>query len=187
MLVKNVRKMTVLPNQRMHASSKKRMKKLIRKSSMPAWRPKPRGTFAVVISDLGEAFPTVGVSLGAKWASLRLIDQGHGRDHGRLDLANQTGGLFDLFASDAQVSTCPNDLASGYADQDTARAQVGGHIGRGADRGFTATHTRLVSTGPTRARSHRSPRTRRPESGRWHGPHSSVRRGYRAHKGPRRR
>ena len=29
MLVKNVRKITVLPNQRMHASSKKRMTKLI--------------------------------------------------------------------------------------------------------------------------------------------------------------
>ncbi len=34
MLVKNVRKITVLPNQRMHASSKKRIKKLITNSSM---------------------------------------------------------------------------------------------------------------------------------------------------------
>ena len=33
MLVKNVRNMTVLPSQRMHASSKKRIKKLIKKSS----------------------------------------------------------------------------------------------------------------------------------------------------------
>ena len=36
MLVKNVKNMTVLPSQRMHASSKKRMKKLIKKSSMLA-------------------------------------------------------------------------------------------------------------------------------------------------------
>jgi hypothetical protein len=33
MLVKNVRKTTMLPNQRMHASSKKRMTKLIRSIS----------------------------------------------------------------------------------------------------------------------------------------------------------
>ena len=32
MLVKNVRKTTVLPNQRMHASSRKRMTKLIRRA-----------------------------------------------------------------------------------------------------------------------------------------------------------
>ena len=38
MFVKNVRKITVLPNQRMHASSKNRIKKLIRNSSMPAAR-----------------------------------------------------------------------------------------------------------------------------------------------------
>ena len=33
MLVKNVRKITVLPNQRMHASSKNRIRKLIRNRS----------------------------------------------------------------------------------------------------------------------------------------------------------
>ena len=36
MLVKKVRKITVLPNQRMHASSKKRIRKLTPKSSTQA-------------------------------------------------------------------------------------------------------------------------------------------------------
>ena len=38
MLVKNVRKMTMLPNQRIHVSSKNKIRKLIRNSSMVAPR-----------------------------------------------------------------------------------------------------------------------------------------------------
>ena len=45
MFVKNVRKTTVLPNQRMHASSKKRIRKLIRNSPPGACRGRTAGGF----------------------------------------------------------------------------------------------------------------------------------------------
>ena len=52
MLVKNVRKMTVLPNQRIHASSRNRMKKLIRNSSMLAQTQSGRGVQSFEYQDL---------------------------------------------------------------------------------------------------------------------------------------
>ena len=59
MFVKNVRKITVLPNHRMHASSKKRMRKLIRKSSMLARAAPARGGPTFSISELREPDVTV--------------------------------------------------------------------------------------------------------------------------------
>ena len=69
MLVKNVRKRTVLPNHRMDASSKKRMKKLIEKSSMPA-RSTPTRVFAPVISEFGGAHSTETESFRVNWLVL---------------------------------------------------------------------------------------------------------------------
>ena len=54
MLVKNVRKITVLPNHRMHASSKKRMKKLIRNSSTHTRNALARGGWIIWISGVGD-------------------------------------------------------------------------------------------------------------------------------------
>jgi hypothetical protein len=67
MLVKNVKKMTVLPSHRMHANSKNRIKKLIRKSSTLVRSGALRGKCALVISDFGEANRADTESFDANW------------------------------------------------------------------------------------------------------------------------
>src|ERR1039457_4330869 len=67
MLGKKVRKRTVLPNHRRHASSKKRMKKLIKTTSMLARSAPARSVLALVFSELGEANSTDTESSGANW------------------------------------------------------------------------------------------------------------------------
>ena len=141
MLVKNVKNMTVLPNQRMHASSRNRIMKLIKKSSMLAHKCPARDGDALGCSGAGAADttgtvpPDQGLRLGQRTIASTCksandppqveassINERHRRDQRRLDFANDPGGVFDLFGSHVEMRTCPDHLRPGHADQDAARA-----------------------------------------------------------------
>ena len=106
MLVKNVRKMTVLPNQRMHASSRKRIKKLIRKSSTLGGTEPRRATDAAVgcrpktrrVGCATVTLPPIG-----------SIHERHRRDQGRLDLANDPAA-YSTCSRHVEMRTGPEDL-----------------------------------------------------------------------------
>src|SRR5690242_8006274 len=105
--------MTVLANQRMHASSRKRTRKLMTNSSAPARRLACRGVES----------PSVGAACGSvaavtePWVtnSPGSIDERHGRDHRGLDLPDDSGGVLDLLPRHVEVRTGPQHLRAKHA------------------------------------------------------------------------
>ena len=49
---------------------------------------------------------------------LPLVNQGHGRDHRRLDLADDVDGDFELLLGHVKVGAGPQELRSEHADED---------------------------------------------------------------------
>ncbi len=99
------------------------------------------------------------------------VHERHRRDHRRLDPADDLGGLLDLLAGDVQVRAGPQHLRPQRTDQNAVRAQVGGHLGGGAQpSGQPAPRPGWSRPGRIPARSLRFPRTPRPAAGRGRGP-----------------
>src|SRR5690349_3721803 len=129
--------MTVLANQRMHASSRKSTRKLMTNSSAPArsW------TCPGVESPSVDAACGSVAAVTGPWVtdSPGSIDERHGRDHRRLDLPDDAGGVLDLLPRHVEVCAGAQHLRPEHADQDAMRPEVSGHLGgrpqRAVDQG----------------------------------------------------